>query len=61
MIGRYKGHEWKLQRICDVISVKSHAMWYFLYDNGEPTGDHFATKRELMRYVDAMPAVKETP
>jgi hypothetical protein len=43
------------------MNVRSHVVWYFLYDNGEPTGDHFETKKELMSFVDAMPAVKDAP
>lgn len=59
MIGRYNGYEYKLQRICDVIQVRSNALWYFLYEDGEPTGDHFARLTELKRYIDALPNHKD--
>ena len=52
-IGRYAGHEYKRQRICDVMHLSQRSYAWFLYDaNGKPTGDHFATLKQLKKWVD---------
>jgi hypothetical protein len=35
-IGRYKGIDYKKQRICDVLAVDTKAQWWFTYIDGEP-------------------------
>lgn len=59
MIGKYHGYGYKLQRICDVIHVKSTQQYFFLYEHGEATGDHFKTLAALKRYIDALPAITD--
>jgi hypothetical protein len=51
-IGRYKGIDYKKQRICEVLAVDTKAKWWFTYVDGEPTGDHFRTLTELKQAVD---------
>ena len=53
-VGRYRGFDWKRQRICDVLVVTSRARWYFLYANGKATSDHFQTLRALKLHVDGL-------
>lgn len=53
-VGTYKGVKWLKKRVCDVFphsTVKS--MWYFPLDfNGEYTGDHFRTLKELYNWIE---------
>ena len=51
-IGRYNGHDWKYQRICDIMYLESKAFAYFLYEDGQPTGTHFLSLSSLMEWVD---------
>jgi len=55
-VGMYNGHEWKRLRMCDVFRVQSQTEAYFLFSNGEPTGDNFPTLRKLAAYIDSLPA-----
>jgi hypothetical protein len=53
--GRYRGISWARRRICDVfpaLGVELKARWYFPEIEGEPTGDHFETQRELFAFID---------
>ena len=59
-VGMYNGHEWKRLRMCDVLRVDSKQEAYFVYVNGEPTGDNFPTLRALGEYLDSLPAVTDT-
>ena len=55
-VGRYRGVDYKLQRICDVLAVDCKEHWYFIYDDdGEPTGDHYRTITEMKRNIDNIP------
>jgi len=56
-IGKYNGCQWKRLRLCDVFSVPSKREAYFLFDNGEPTGDNFPTLSALAEYIDSLPMV----
>ena len=52
-IGRYKGVDYKLHRICDILAVDYTCQYYFVYDQDQkPTGDHYPTQRELFLSID---------
>ena len=52
-MGRYRGVDYIRQRICDVLAVSSKARWYFTYIDGQATGDHFRTIREMEAWIDS--------
>jgi hypothetical protein len=52
-IGRYNGVDYRQQGVCDVLSVKVRARWYFAYVDGKPTGDHYRTIAEFKASVDS--------
>jgi len=58
-VGSYRGVEWKQQRICDVLAVSIKARWFFVYVDGDETGDHFRTMRDLYAGIDEMIAKGE--
>jgi len=51
-VDRYNGVDYRRQRICDVLPVKTRARWYFAYINGNPTSDHYRTLAEFKASVD---------
>ena len=51
-IGRYKGVDYRLQRICDMMASNSRVLWYFTYSGNTPTGDSFRTLGALYQAVD---------
>jgi len=52
-VGRYNGIDYRQQRVCDVLAVDYQARWYFVYIDGQPTGDHYRTLAELKVSVDS--------
>jgi len=53
-VGRYRGIDYRRQRISDVMAVPCRAYWYFTYTaDGKPTGDHYRTLAELRTAVDS--------
>jgi len=51
-VGCYNGIEYRKQRVCDVLTVKTRAKWYFAYVDGCATGDHFRTLADFRAAVD---------
>ena len=52
VIGRYRGVDYKLQRICDVLTVDCRVRCYFTYYEGEPSCNHYRTLVEMKHAID---------
>ena len=54
-VGRYRGVDYKRQRICDILAVDCEERWFFTYDNdGAPTGSHYRTLYEMREHIDRL-------
>ena len=51
-MGSYRGVRYVKHRICDILDVKSKAKWFFIYEDGKPTGDHFRTITDMQQHID---------
>jgi hypothetical protein len=54
--GLYNGKTWirlPHKEVFPYLDRPIRAEWYFPTNNGEPTGDHFRTLRELYAHLDA--------
>ena len=57
MLGSYRGVRWVRSRHCDMFPFRDRLLrseWYFVCgSDGEPTGDHFRTMREMEDWIDS--------
>ena len=57
MLGSYRGVRWVRSRHCDMFPFQDRLLrseWYFVCgSDGEPTGDHFRTRREMEDWIDS--------
>lgn len=53
-VGSHKRVQWALLPLNQVFHHMDAAKWYFpLSPDGEPVGDHFKTKVEMLEWIDA--------
>jgi len=51
-VGRYKGVDYKRQRICEATVLPSRKFRIFAYLDDKPTGDHFSSIREFEKWAE---------
>ncbi len=57
--GVYRGIHWKRHALRQMLHTSCREQWYFVYENGNPTGAYFRTVEMLQAWVDQIPWIAE--